>query len=141
QMGVDLRDLDAVVADADFLTIHLPKTPETMGLINADLLKKAKRGVRIVNAARGGIVDEAALADALASGHLAGAALDALADEPPPPGFALGRLDTVVLTPHTGAHTDRAAQAMARGALDNCLAVLRGLPAPNAVVPTATRSS
>ena len=82
QIGAELLDLDDVFANSDFVSIHLPKTPETSGLIGKELLAKAKPGIRIVNAARGGIVDEEALADAIASGHVAGAALDVFATEP-----------------------------------------------------------
>ena len=82
QGGVELLPLDQVVAEADFLTIHLPKTPETTGLIGRDLLLKAKPSLRIINVARGGIVDEAALADAIRDGLVAGAGLDVFASEP-----------------------------------------------------------
>ena len=81
-MGVELLSLDELVAESDFLTIHLPKTAETAGLIGAELLAKAKPGIRIVNAARGGIVDEEALAEALRSGRVGGAAFDVFATEP-----------------------------------------------------------
>ena len=106
-MGVELLPLDELVAEPDFLTIHLPKTSETAGLIGADLLAKAKPGLRIVNAARGGIVDEAALADALRSGVLGGAAIDVFASEPctDSPLFSL---PGVVVTPHLGASTAEA---------------------------------
>src|SRR6056297_2400061 len=82
KMGVELLELDQLVAESDFLTVHLPKTPETLGLINRDLLVKAKPSLRIVNVARGGIVDEAELADCLHDGVIAGAALDVFATEP-----------------------------------------------------------
>ncbi len=103
-MGVELLSLDELVAESDFLTIHLPKTAETAGLIGAELLAKAKPGIRIVNAARGGIVDEEALADALRSGRVGGAAFDVFATEPctDSPIFAF---PTVVVTPHLGAST------------------------------------
>jgi D-3-phosphoglycerate dehydrogenase len=106
-MGVELLPLDGLVAEADFLTIHLPKTAETQGLIGRDLLAKAKPGLRIVNAARGGILDEEALAEALVSGQVAGAALDVFATEPctDSPLFAL---PGVVVTPHLGASTAEA---------------------------------
>jgi len=106
-MGVELLPLDELVAESDFLTIHLPKTSETAGLIGADLLAKAKPGLRIVNAARGGIVDEVALADALRSGVLGGAAIDVFASEPctDSPLFSL---PGVVVTPHLGASTAEA---------------------------------
>jgi len=106
-MGVTLMGLDELVAEADFLTIHLPKTAETAGLIGRDLLAKAQPGLRIVNAARGGIVDEAALADAIAAGTVAGAAFDVFTTEPctDSPLFAL---PSVVVTPHLGASTAEA---------------------------------
>jgi D-3-phosphoglycerate dehydrogenase len=81
-LGVEMRALEDVVAQADFLTIHLPKTPETAGLIGAELLARVKPGVRIVNTARGGIIDEKALAAAVADGLVAGAALDVFEHEP-----------------------------------------------------------
>ena len=107
KMGVELLTLDQVVAESDFLTIHLPKTPETLGLINRDLLVKAKPTLRVINVARGGIVDEAALADAVANGVIAGAAVDVFATEPTTHSPLFG-LDHVVVTPHLGASTDEA---------------------------------
>jgi D-3-phosphoglycerate dehydrogenase len=105
--GVELMPLDQVVAEADFLTIHLPKTPETTGLIGRDLLVKAKPSLRVINVARGGIVDEAALADAIRDGHVAGAALDVFVSEPTTESPLFG-LDSVVVTPHLGASTREA---------------------------------
>jgi D-3-phosphoglycerate dehydrogenase len=107
QMGVELLDLDQVVAESDFLTVHLPKTPETLGLINRDLLVKAKPSLRIVNVARGGIVHEQDLADCLNDGIIAGAALDVFSTEPmtESPLFAI---PSVVVTPHLGASTREA---------------------------------
>jgi D-3-phosphoglycerate dehydrogenase len=107
QMGVELLTLDELARQADFLTIHLPKTPETMGLVDAALLAKARPGLRIVNTARGGIIDEDALADAIRDGRIAGAALDVFKEEPTTasPLFAL---DRVVVTPHLGASTKEA---------------------------------
>jgi D-3-phosphoglycerate dehydrogenase / 2-oxoglutarate reductase len=107
QMGVELMPLDQAVAEADFLTIHLPKTKETTGLINRDLLLKAKRSLRVINVARGGIVDEAALADAVREGIIAGAALDVFATEPTTESPLFG-LDSVIVTPHLGASTREA---------------------------------
>ena len=103
-MGVELRTLDQLMAEADFVTIHLPKTPETVGLISRDLLARAKPGIRIINTARGGIIDEEALAEAIRDGRVAGAGLDVFAKEPATssPLFAL---DSVVVTPHLGAST------------------------------------
>jgi D-3-phosphoglycerate dehydrogenase / 2-oxoglutarate reductase len=107
QLGVDLLPLDQVVAESDFLTIHLPKTPETKGLIGRELLLKAKPGLRVINVARGGIVDEAALADAIRDGVVAGAALDVF-DTEPTTSSPLFALDAVVVTPHLGASTREA---------------------------------
>ncbi|MGH9125207.1 MAG: phosphoglycerate dehydrogenase [Acidimicrobiales bacterium] len=107
QMGVELMALEDVVRQADFLTIHLPKTPETMGLIGADLLAHAKPDLRVINTARGGIVDEAALAAAVAAGGIAGAALDVFLEEPTT-ASPLFQLPSVVVTPHLGASTKEA---------------------------------
>ena len=102
QMGVDLLPtVEEVAAQSDFLTIHLPRTPETKGLIGRDLLAQAKPGIRIVNAARGGIVDEEALYDAIVSGRVQGAAIDVFAEEPTTKS-PLFELESVVVTPHLG---------------------------------------
>ena len=84
RIGVELVSLDEIFAQADFITVHTPLTDETRGIVGAAAFAKMKKGVRIINCARGGIVDEAALADALKSGKVAGAALDVFVDEPPP---------------------------------------------------------
>ena len=107
QIGVELVPLDQVVAESDFLTIHLPKTAETSGLIGRELLLKAKPTLRVINVARGGIVDEAALADAIRDGVIAGAALDVFDSEPTTDSPLFG-LDSVVVTPHLGASTREA---------------------------------
>ena len=107
QMGVELLSLDQAVGEADFLTIHLPKTKETTGLINRDLLLKAKPTMRLINVARGGIVDETELAEAIRDGVIAGAALDVFAKEPTleSPLFSM---EQVIVTPHLGASTREA---------------------------------
>jgi D-3-phosphoglycerate dehydrogenase len=116
-LGVRLVGLDELLRESDFISIHLPKTPETVGLIGAKELAMVKPGVRIVNAARGGLVDEQALADAIAEGRVAGAGIDVYAKEPctASPLFAF---DNVVATPHLGASTaeaqDKAGLAVAR---------------------------
>jgi D-3-phosphoglycerate dehydrogenase len=107
QLSVDLVDLERLVQVADFVTIHVAKTPETVGLIGKDLLALAKPGIRIVNVARGGILDEEALADAVRSGVVAGASLDVFAEEPTTVS-PLFELDNVVVTPHLGASTREA---------------------------------
>ena len=106
-MGVELLTLDQLVAESDFITIHLPKTKETTGIIGRDLFLKAKPSLRVINVARGGIVDEEALAEAISNGVIAGAALDVFSKEPmtESPLFAL---DSVVITPHLGASTREA---------------------------------
>ena len=124
--GVELRTHEEVVSRADLLSLHLPVLPETRGLVNTAFLYHMKRGAFLINTARGELVDEAALLEALRSGHLRGAALDAFATEPPPPDHPLLALPQVIATPHTGAHTDGATNAMGRMALRDCLAVLRG---------------
>jgi D-3-phosphoglycerate dehydrogenase / 2-oxoglutarate reductase len=108
RLRVELVPLEELWARADFVTLHTPLTPETRGLVNRDTIARMKRGVRIVNCARGGIVDEAALADAIREGRVAGVALDVLEKEPPPPGHALLQLDRVICTPHLGASTGEA---------------------------------
>jgi D-3-phosphoglycerate dehydrogenase len=108
RMGVELRDtVEGVLAEADFLTIHLPKTPETLGLINSQSLKLMKPTARVINVARGGIVDEAQLAEALRDGVIAGAALDVFAAEPVTESPLFG-LPNVIVTPHLGASTEEA---------------------------------
>lgn len=107
QLGIELLEVDELFAQSDFVTVHLLKTKESVNLVDADLLAKAKPGLRIVNAARGGIIDEAALADAIASGRVAGAALDVFATEPTTVS-PLFEHDSVVVTPHLGASTAEA---------------------------------
>jgi len=107
QISVDLLELDELLATSDFVTIHVARTPETIGLLDKDRLAKAKRGLRIVNVARGGIVDEHALADAIRGGHIGGAALDVF-DAEPTTSSPLFELDSVVVTPHLGASTHEA---------------------------------
>ncbi|MGH2686370.1 MAG: NAD(P)-dependent oxidoreductase, partial [Actinomycetota bacterium] len=104
QMGVELMSIGEVISVADFITIHLPKTPETIGLVGKDVLQRAKPGLRIVNTARGGIVDEDALLWALQEGLIAGAALDVFSQEPMT-ASPLFEVDSVVVTPHLGAST------------------------------------
>jgi D-3-phosphoglycerate dehydrogenase len=112
QLGVDLVGMDALLQRADFVSIHTPLLPETRNLIDAAALAKMKPTARLVNCARGGIVDEAALADALRNKRLAGAALDVFEAEPPPPDHPLLHLDNVICTPHLGAATAEAQVAV-----------------------------
>jgi D-3-phosphoglycerate dehydrogenase len=124
--GVELCAQEEVVARSDFLSLHVPLLPETQGMVNAAFLSRMKRGAFLINTARGELVDEAALLAALQSGHLRGAALDTLAQEPPEKDNPLLALPQVIVTPHIGAHTDGATNAMGWAALRDCLAVLRG---------------
>ena len=125
-LGVAPVALDEILAASDFVSLHAPLTPETRGLVDAAFLARMKPGAALVNTARGELVDEAALYEALVAGRLRGAALDAFAHEPPPAGHPLLALPNVIATPHMGAHTDGATTTMGRMALADCLAVLRG---------------
>ena len=107
-LDVQLASLDGVFTDADFITVHMPMTDETRGMINATTIAKMKKGVRLLNCARGGIVVEADLAAAIQSGHVAAAALDVYETEPPPADLPLRALPQVIMTPHLGASTDEA---------------------------------
>lgn len=105
-LGVQLANtVEEAIADADFITLHMPKTAETTHIINAQTIAQMKRGVRIINCARGGLVDEPALLAALDSKQVAGAAFDVFEQEPPPDGFPFLNREDVVLTPHLGAST------------------------------------
>jgi D-3-phosphoglycerate dehydrogenase len=112
QLGVDLVSLDALLPRADFVSIHTPLLPETRRLIDAAALAKMKPTARLINCARGGNVDEAALAEALRNKRPAGAALDVFEHEPPPPDHPLLQLDTLICTPHLGAATSEAQVAV-----------------------------
>ena len=121
-------DLDEGVARADFITIHCPKTPETVGLFNAARLAKMKRTAFLVNTARGGIVDEKALYDALKAGRIAGAALDVFVEEPTPQDNPLLSLPNFIAAPHVAGVTKEAVDRMAIVAVQNILSVLDGKP-------------
>lgn len=112
-LEIELASLDEVYARADFLTVHTPLTAETRGIINAEVLSKMKPGARIINCARGGLVDEDALYQAITSGAIAGAALDVFSQEPPPIEHPLLSLDQVIVTPHLGASTTEAQEGVA----------------------------
>ncbi|PSB04317.1 phosphoglycerate dehydrogenase [Merismopedia glauca] len=133
QLGCKLVDLDWLFREADYITLHIPKTPETANLINAEALAKMKPTVRIVNCARGGIIDEDALAEAVKAGKIGGAALDVFAKEPLGESNlrALGK--EVILTPHLGASTAEAQVNVAIDVAEQIRDVLLGLPARSAV--------
>ena len=124
----ELVDLDSLAAESDVLSLHCPLTDETRGIVGPTLLARVKPGAALVNTARGELVDEAALVEALDEGPLRAAALDVLAEEPPPAGHPLLGRDDVLVTPHMGPHTAEATTAMGRIALDELLAVLSGRP-------------
>jgi D-3-phosphoglycerate dehydrogenase / 2-oxoglutarate reductase len=133
QIGCRLVELDLLFSEADYITLHLPKTPDTMHLINAETLAKMKPTARIINCARGGIIDEAAIALALKEGKIAGAALDVFEAEPlgESPLTALGQ--EIILTPHLGASTEEAQTNVAIDVAEQIRDVLLGLPARSAV--------
>ena len=112
-MEIELAPLEEVYARADFLTVHTPLTPETRGIVDREALSKMKKGARIVNCARGGLVDEDALYDAITNGSIAGAALDVFTQEPPPADDKLLQLEQVIVTPHLGASTKEAQEGVA----------------------------
>lgn len=133
QLGCRLVEVDILLQEADYITLHIPKTPETTHLINAEALAKMKPNARIINCARGGIIDEAALAEALKAGKIAGAALDVFEEEPlkESPLRALGK--EIILTPHLGASTTEAQVNVAIDVAEQIRDVLLGLPARSAV--------
>lgn len=124
--GISLKSLDELLVESDLVSLHLPATEETRGMVNAGFLARMKRGAFLINTARGELIDEGALKQALDNGTLQGVALDVLMDEPPPTSHPLLADARVIVTPHMAAHTDDAMAAMGRMATQDCLAVLRG---------------
>lgn len=125
QMGVDVMALEELFLVADFITVHTPLIKETKHVINAKSIATMKDGVRIINCARGGIIDEKALYDAVKSGKVAGAALDVFEEEPPLSSPLL-ELEQVITTPHLGASTVEAQQNVAVSIAKQCISVLKG---------------
>jgi D-3-phosphoglycerate dehydrogenase len=123
-----VSDLDKALSRADFVSIHCPKTPETVGMFNAARLKQMKSSAYLINTARGGIVDEKALHEALVTGRLAGAGLDVFEQEPPPVGQALHRLPNVIMAPHVAGVTVEAVDRMSEQTALNILSALDGAP-------------
>ncbi len=132
QLGIRMLTLDELLAESDFITVHLPKTPDTLGLIGEDALRKVKPSVRIVNAARGGIVDEHALYVALKEGRVAGAGLDVFSSEPCTDS-PLFEFESVVVTPHLGASTDEAQEKAGIAVARSVRLALAGELVPDAV--------
>lgn len=125
-LGVEFRSEDELLRNSDILSLHLPLSAQTKEMINKELLGKMKPGALFINTSRGELIDEGALLKALKSGQLSGAALDVFAKQPPGADHPLLALPQVIATPHIGAHTDGATNAMGWLALKDCLAVLRG---------------
>jgi len=133
KLGCRLVDLDIIFTEADYITLHIPRTPETENLINADTLAKMKSDARIINCSRGGVIDEDALADAVENGTIAGAALDVFAEEPLGESKLRDVTSNMVLTPHLGASTEEAQTNVAVDVAEQIRDVLLGLPARSAV--------
>jgi len=133
QAGTEPVSLEELLPAADFVSLHLPANDQTRGLINAARLEQMKPSAIIVNTARGELIDQEALVDALCNGRLRGAGLDAHATEPPD-AKAFEGLENVVLTPHMGAYTEEALMNMATGAVENLCAFFEGREPPDVVV-------
>jgi D-3-phosphoglycerate dehydrogenase len=125
ELGVELVELDALFARADIVTLHVPLLDATRNLVDAAAIARMKRGALLINAARGGLVDEAAAAEALRSGQLGGAAFDVFLEEPPPADHPLLGLGNVILTPHLGASTDEAQENVAVAVAEQIVEYLR----------------
>ncbi len=137
--GFEYVSLDDLYARADYITIHVPKMDATIDLLDAQAFEKMKTGVMVINCARGGIVNEAALYDAIQSGKVAGAALDVFSTEPPPADHPLLKLDQVITTPHLGASTKEAQTNVSVAAANQIIAYLLNNTVINAVnVPSVT---
>lgn len=126
--GVEFVDLDSLFQQSDIVSLHCPLTPETRQLVNAARLAQMKPGALLINTSRGPLVDDAALAVALTSGHLGGAGLDVLSTEPPPAANPLLRARNCIITPHFGWATGAARRRLMRVAVENILAFLAGHP-------------
>lgn len=122
------NSLDELLSSSDVLSLHCPLLPSTHHLIGAAELANLPTGAMVINTARGGLIDEEALADAIATGHIKGAGLDTMSTEPPPANHRLFRMHQVVLSPHVGGNSDAALALTARAAAENTLALLAGQP-------------
>lgn len=133
RLGVTLSDLDHLFRESDFITLHIPKTPETVNLVNAEAIAKMKPTARIVNVARGGIIDEAALRQAVDEGRIAGAAIDVFSSEPIAADNPLVGSPKIVTTPHLGASTEEAQKAVVMDVAEQIADIMAGRPARAAV--------
>jgi formate dehydrogenase len=138
-LGLSYADLEALLAASDLVTLHLPLTPQTRGLLDAGRIARMKRGALLVNTARAELVDEAALAEALRDGRLAGAAVDVFHPEPPPADHPLRGLPNVLLTPHGAGVTVEAQERIAQAAVQNILRWLDGRPLADVVLEGGAR--
>lgn len=140
KLGIQLGSVDDVVQNADFITVHTPLTPETRHMISRPQFEKMKRGMRIINCARGGIIDESALIEAIEAGIVAGAAFDVFEEEPPSADHPFLNHPKIIVTPHLGASTVEAQENVAIDVSEQILHILRNEPFKNAVnmppVPT-----
>jgi D-3-phosphoglycerate dehydrogenase len=132
-LGVELVDLNRLYAESDYITLHVASTPETQKMLSREAFSRMKDGVRIVNCARGELVDEAALTEAMQSGKVADAALDVFAVEPPPSGYSLFSRDGVVATPHIGGSTEEAQEIVGVRIAEQVVEYLKSGIAINAV--------
>ena len=132
-LGVEIGELDEIFAKADFITLHLPLTADTKKLINKAAFAKMKKGIRIINVARGGVIDESDLAEAIEAGIVAGAAIDVFEKEPVDPANPLLKSSKVIATPHLGASTAEAQVGVAVDVAYGILSALRGEPVTTAV--------
>ena len=130
-----MDSLDEALAQADYVTLHCPRNEETLGMIGRERLARMRRGAALVNCARGGLVDEIGLSDALRSAHLSGAGVDVFDVEPPPADHPLLTAPNVLLTPHSAAATREAARRMATGAAQNLVDFFDGRLDPSMVYP------
>ena len=133
QNNIQLASNDEIFSESDYITLHAPLIKETHHIINDDAISRCKDGVRILNCARGGLVDEAALLRGIESGKVAGAALDVFEDEPPPPDYPLALREEVICTPHLGASTHEAQEKVARQIAISIVDALNGNPVQGAI--------
>jgi len=140
QHGVEHMNKESLISAADIVSLHVPVLPETFRMVDADFLSRMKPGAFLINTARGELIDEPALLEALECGALRGAALDCFSNEPPGADHALFKLPQVIATPHTGAHTDQATNQMGWMALQACLESLEGRRPEHLVNPEVYQS-
>ena len=133
ELGVRPATLDEITQACQYITLHVPMTPENANLFGAERISRMLKGSYLINAARGGLVDEDALYDALMSGHLAGAAADVLKSEPPAERPKLFDCENFLITSHSGGNSQESVSETSRIAAENIIAVLEGLPCPNVV--------